>query len=122
MRTTLEDLLASATTQPEAVEDYLHVTLTDEHPQLDAMARIHEAFPNAMTLDYENAAILAARENVRHAIDPDEQSATDLFARFYEEQVGAPLDGEQIRMVDAAVRAVDEQMARGEESGQGGRR
>ena len=122
VRTTLEDLLASATTQPEAVEDYLHVTLTDEHPQLDAMARIHEAFPNAMTLDYENAAILAARENVRHAIDPDEQSATDLFARFYEEQVGTPLDGEQIRMVDAAVRAVDEQMARGEESGQGGRR
>ena len=85
--------------------DYLHVTLTDEHPQLDAMRKIHEVFPNAMTLDYDNAIILQVREHARAAVDPDKVNAADLFAQFYEEQVGKPLDDVQADIVAKAVRA-----------------
>ena len=87
--------------------DYLHITLTDEHPQLDAMARVRELFPNAMTLDYENAAILAARAQVRDAVDPDELDTVQLFERFFEEQVGKPLDEVQRGIVTKAVVAVE---------------
>ena len=95
--------------------DYLHVTLTDEHPQLDAMRKVHEVFPNAMTLDYDNAVILAAREQVRAAVDPDEVDAIQLFAQFYEEQVGKPLDEIQEGIVADIVRDVESAYATGVE-------
>ena len=95
--------------------DYLHVTLTDEHPQLDAMRKVHEVFPNAMTLDYDNAIILAAREQVRTSVDPDKVDALELFARFYEEQVGKPLDDVQEGIVAGVVREVENDYASGGE-------
>ncbi len=105
VRMTLADLLALGQEETAGGNDYLHITLTDEHPQLDAMRKIHEVFPNAMTLDYDNAIILQARENVRAAVDPDKVDAADLFAQFYEEQVGKPLDEVQVGIVAKAVRA-----------------
>lgn len=93
--------------------DYLHVTLTDEHPQLDAMARIRELFPNTMSLDYDNATITARRTQVRNAVDPDKVDAVELFARFYEEQVGSELDEEQHTLVARVVREAQEHWARG---------
>ena len=103
-------------------EDYLHVTLTDEHPQLDAMARVREVFPNAMSLDYDNAAILSRREHTRRAVDPDKVDTVELFAGFYEEQLGAAMDEEQRALVQKVVHAVEQRHARGEDGGEGGAR
>jgi len=87
--------------------DYLHVTLTDEHPQLDAMAKVREVFPNTMVLDYDNAALVAHRAQVRAAVDPDKVDTVELFARFYEEQLGVPPDEIQHDIVSKVVRAVE---------------
>ena len=110
---------ASQPTTPDPLQDYLHVTLTDEHPQLDAMRKVHELFPNAMTLDYDNAAILAASEQTRGTVDPDKVDAIELFAQFYEEQVGKPLDDAQQGIVEKVVRSVEGDFAA---SGEGGAR
>ena len=106
VRTSLSDLLESAPSLGDAAHDYLHVTLTDELPQLDAMARIHEAFPNAMSLDYDNAAILAQGELKRAVVDPDKIDTVELFAQFYEEQLERPLDDEQREIVSKVVRGI----------------
>ena len=87
--------------------DYLHVTLTDEHPQMDAMRRIHELYPNAMALDYDNAAILQARDRVRTAVDPEKLDTVQLFATFYEEQAGEPMDDQQKQLVASLVRQIE---------------
>ena len=119
VRMPLADLLAEGASLAEAAFpaeemsqvgkafDYLHVTLTDEHPQLDAMSKVREVFPNAMALDYDNAAILAHRERVRSAVDPDAMDTVELFAQFYEEQYGAPLDDIQKGIVGKVVRLVE---------------
>ena len=98
---------ASAVVACDFIEDYLHITLTDAHPQMDAMQKIRALFPNAMTLDYDNAAILEARGQMRTAVDPDKLDTVQLFARFYEEQAGEPMDEEQRSFVQAAVHAVE---------------
>ena len=36
-----------------AVDDYLHITLTDEQDGPDALARLRVIYPNLMRLDYE---------------------------------------------------------------------
>ena len=117
LRMPLADLLAKGAhdEDPEGegdASDYLHITLTDEHPQLDAMARIREVFPNALSLDYENTAILTRREHARTAVDPDEVDTVQLFAQFYEEQLGQPLDDIQKDLVTKTVRQVEEAHAR----------
>ena len=122
VRMALKELLEAGAEGLDGSEDYLHVTLTDEHPQLDAMARVREVFPNAMSLDYDNVAILARRTQVREAVDPDKVDTLELFARFYEEQVGKPMDDLQRDIVARAIRSVTADHVRGDAAGEGGAR
>ena len=104
VRTTLQSLLDDRASD-DARDDYLHVVLTDEHPQLDAMAKIRDVFPNTMALDYDNAVILAHRAQSRSAVDPDAIDTVDLFAQFYEEQVGKPMDDMQLEIASKIIRS-----------------
>ncbi len=100
-----DDAVSSAYVAP-AHEDYLHLTLTDEHPQLDAMTRVREVYPNALALDYERRMVAPTGERVSHAADPAKMSLPDLFARFFQEQMEKELDDEQQAMVEDAAREV----------------
>ena len=109
---TLADVLAMGTAH-DASQDYLHITLSDEHPQLDAMAKIHEVFPNAMMLDYDNVTVLIDRPQTQLTADPDSMDTLDLFSAFYESQVGNPLDNEQRDFARKLIAKVEDSVAKG---------
>ena len=108
IRGTLADVLAMG-----AESDYLHITLSDEHPQLDAMAKIHEVFPNAMMLDYDNVTVLVDRPQTQLTADPDSMDTLDLFGAFYESQVGNSLDDEQRGFARKLIAKVEDSAAKG---------
>lgn len=108
IRGTLADVLAMG-----AESDYLHITLSDEHPQLDAMAKIHEVFPNAMMLDYDNVTVLIDRPQTQLTADPDSMDTLDLFGAFYESQVGNSLDDEQRGFARKLIAKVEDSVAKG---------
>ncbi|WP_296131920.1 exonuclease SbcCD subunit D [uncultured Senegalimassilia sp.] len=112
VRGTLADVLAMGTAH-DASQDYLHITLSDEHPQLDAMAKIHEVFPNAMILDYDNVTVLIDRPQTQLMADPDSMDTLDLFSAFYESQVGNPLDDEQRGFARKLIAKVEDSAAKG---------
>lgn len=112
VRGTLADVLAMGTAL-DASQDYLHITLSDEHPQLDAMAKIHEVFPNAMMLDYDNVTVLIDRPQTQLTADPDSMDTLDLFSAFYESQVGNPLDNEQRDFARKLIAKVEDSVAKG---------
>lgn len=113
VRGTLADVLAMRTAH-DASQDYLHITLSDEHPQLDAMAKIHEVFPNAMMLDYDNVTVLIDRPQTQQlTADPDSMDTLDLFSAFYESQVGNPLDDEQRNFAHKLIAKVEDSAAKG---------
>ena len=112
VRGTLADVLAMGTAH-DASQDYLHITLSDEHPQLDAMAKIHEVFPNAMMLDYDNVTVLIDRPQTQLTADPDSMDTLDLFSAFYESQVGNPLDDEQRAFARKLIAKVEDSAAKG---------
>ena len=112
VRGTLADVLAMGTAH-DASQDYLHITLSDEHPQLDAMAKIHEVFPNAMMLDYDNVTVLVDRPQTQLTADPDSMDTLDLFSAFYESQVGNPLDDEQRDFARKLIAKVEDSVAKG---------
>ena len=97
----------------DASQDYLHITLSDEHPQLDAMAKIHEVFPNAMMLDYDNVTVLIDRPQTQLTADPDSMDTLDLFGAFYESQVGNSLDDEQRGFARKLIAKVEDSAAKG---------
>ncbi len=82
-----------------ASEDYVHITLTDKHPQLDAMAKVRDVYPNAMALDYEYATALVARNTAQSLINPDSMSMAEMFAAFYEAQTSTAMSDEQAQLV-----------------------
>ena len=112
VRGTLADVLAMGTAH-DASQDYLHITLSDEHPQLDAMAKIHEVFPNAMMLDYDNVTVLIDRPQTQLTADPDNMDTLELFGAFYENQVGNPLDDEQRDFARKLIAKVEDLAAKG---------
>lgn len=121
VRGTLADVLAMGTAH-DASQDYLHITLSDEHPQLDAMAKIHEVFPNAMMLDYDNVTVLIDRPQTQLTADPDNMDTMELFSAFYESQVGNPLDDEQRDFARKLIAKVEDSAAKGPDGQEEGAR
>ena len=77
-----------------AVDDYLHITLTDEQDIPEALARLRVIYPNLMRLDYDNR-----RTQTRHELDApakaEQKTPLEHFADFYQLQNNQPLTHEQ---------------------------
>ncbi len=95
-----KDETGTAPSSPaDSAQDYVHITLTDKKPQLDALARVRDAFPNVMALDYEFATALVAHRETHAALDPDEMDIVALFKSFYREQTGNDMNDDQEKLL-----------------------
>lgn len=84
--------------QTQACEDYLHITLTDEHDVPDAVLRLRQFYPNLMKLDYDNQRTRASQRLTMAATAAGnlaELGPLRLFSDFYEQQNNQQLDVEQ---------------------------
>ena len=102
------------------LQDYVHITLTDEHPQLDALAKLREVYPNVMSLDYDNLNVLVNRTQTVSTSDPDKLDMLELFSMFYEVQVGNELDEVQKTFARKVIAGVEHDMAKGPDGQEGG--
>ena len=90
IRGTYEELTAKSTYADTAVDDYLHITLTDEEDVPEAMGRLRVIYPNLMKLTYDNA-----RTRTSAVIDSVEdlhrKSPLDLLEELYQLQNNQPM-------------------------------
>lgn len=96
------DLTAKCNYEGTNVEDYLHVTLTDEEDVPDALGRLRSIYHNIMKLDYDNLRTRAVYNNEI----PDEverKSPLDLFDEFYNLQNGRNLNEEESSYVQSKI-------------------
>lgn len=85
----------------QGTEDYMHVTLTDEVPVLDAMALVKQIYPHTMKVDFESAR-LRARRTAAPAVAEGKNFA-ELVKDFYAAGDEAPpSDEEWSVLLDAA--------------------
>ena len=54
LKGTYEELTNRKNYEGTRVDDYLHITLTDEEDIVDAMGKLRVVYPNLMKLDYDN--------------------------------------------------------------------
>ena len=90
IRGSYDEVMARAFYENTAVEDYLHITLTDEEDVPEAMARLRVIYPNLMKLTYDNA---RTRSNtvIDSAVDVQKKSPLQLFGELYEQQNNQPM-------------------------------
>ena len=100
IRGTYEEVTAKSFYENTAVEDYLHITLTDEEDVPEAVARLRVIYPNLMKLSYDNK---RTRSNsiIDGALDVQKKSPLQLFGELYEQQNNQPMsDIQQAFMKD----------------------
>ena len=88
-----EDVVSRDFYRGTAVDDYLHITLTDEEDILDAMGKLRAIYPNIMRLDYDNRRTREGGqlpEKVQRAKSP-----LELLEELYALQNNQPMSGEQ---------------------------
>lgn len=107
LRGTYDNLTLRDSYKDTAVEDYLHITLTDEDDIPDAVSKLRVIYPNLMKLDYDNARTKASGEfklTDTHAT----LSPIELFGELYEKQNGAPMDAGQTEYMKALIEKIAE--------------
>lgn len=94
IRGPLERLVSPEIVAEGDPNDYLHVVLTDDVPEIDALARVRSAYPCALLIEYDNAAVRARRQRTLGAVER-ELDPVELFERFFEQELDRPLDDVQ---------------------------
>ena len=89
--------------QGTAVDDYLHITLTDEEDILDAIGKLRSIYPNVMKLDYDNKRTREGRV-VEAAANADKPPIV-LMEELYQLQNNQPMTEQQ---ADFAVKLMEE--------------
>ena len=89
-----EEVTAKSFYENTPVEDYLHITLTDEEDVPEAMARLRVIYPNLMKLSYDNT---RTRSNsmIDGAVDVQRKSPLELFGELYAQQNNQPMSAIQ---------------------------
>ncbi len=100
----LADLVAAAAADPGR-DDYVLARLTDRGALLDAMGKLRTAYPNALAIERPQH---AADGPGRAAGDHRRIRIEDLFAGFYAEVAGRPLDAEALATVHRIVGAIEQ--------------
>jgi exonuclease SbcD len=90
IRGTYEEVTARSFYENTPVEDYLHITLTDEEDVPEAAARLRVIYPNLMKLSYDNT---RTRSNavIDGAAEVQTKTPLELFGELYGLQNNQPM-------------------------------
>lgn len=91
---TYEELTLRKNYENTAVEDYLHITLTDEEDIPEGFGKLQVIYKNLVKLDYDNQRTRNNNE-ITGAVDVEKIKPIDLFNQFYQLQNNVELSEEQ---------------------------
>lgn len=105
IRGTYLELTARSCYEGSPVEDYLHITLTDEEDIPDAVGKLRVIYPNLMKLDYDNRRTRGGMKLEMEDVDR-QRTPLELFAEFYEKQNNQPMSDEQREFTGRLIRKI----------------
>ena len=102
---TYDQITAKRFYEDTNVEDYLHITLTDEEDVPEAMARLRTIYPNLLHLSYDNT---RTRSNavIDGAVDVRKKSPLQLFGELYQLQNNQPMSDLQQNFLQELIESI----------------
>lgn len=83
IRGTYDELTLLENYQGTAVDDYIHVILTDKNDVLDAIGRLRSIYPNLMTLQYENRGISDGGDPGPEEMPVEQMTDMEVLEKLY---------------------------------------
>lgn len=105
LKGTYDQLTAKSSYENTPVEDYLHITLTDEEDVPEAMGRLRAIYPNIMKLSYDNARTRSSGD-IDGVCEVQQRSPLELFAQLYELQNNQPMTQTQHDFVHGLIESI----------------
>lgn len=105
IRGTYDELTAKRNYESTAVDDFLHITLTDEEDIPEAMGRLRVIYPNLLKLTYDNA---RTRSNavIDSVTNLHRKTPLDLLGELYELQNNQPMSEVQRAYVQDLIESI----------------
>ena len=103
-----DDIMLKKNYESTNVEDYIHVTLTDEQDVPEGFGKIRSVYINLMKLDYDNARTRNNNE-IETKFDAKQIKPADLFEGFFELQNNKKMDEEQKSFIDSLIEEIWEE-------------
>lgn len=102
---TYDQITAKRFYEDTNVEDYLHITLTDEEDVPEAMARLRTIYPNLLHLSYDNT---RTRSNavIDGVVDVRKKSPLQLFGELYQLQNNQPMSDLQQNFLQELIESI----------------
>lgn len=91
-----------------AVEDYLHIILTDEQDIPDAIGKLRSIYPHIMQLSYDNTRTRASQDPLLPA-QSVRQNPLEMFNQLYEQQNNTPLSEPQRQYLQGLIETIWEE-------------
>ncbi len=103
-----DELMDKSFYDKKNLDDYYHITLTDENDVVDAVFKLGKIYKNIMKLDYDNARTqsigkLTAVNDVEH------KQPIELIDDFYKKQNGLDMDENQLSYINSIIEKIWEE-------------
>lgn len=103
-----DELMDKSFYDKKNLDDYYHITLTDENDVVDAIFKLGKIYNNIMKLDYDNARTqsigkLTAVNDVEH------KQPIELIDDFYKKQNGLDMDENQLSYINSIIEKIWEE-------------
>jgi exonuclease SbcD len=105
----LAALLDPSVYQGTNVEDYLHVTLTDEGELLEPMAKLRQVYPHVLALEFATKERQAGESKTSAGEGYEQKSKLELFKDFYCNITGKEFTCEKERVMASIIAEVESQ-------------
>ena len=91
-------------------DDYIHIVLTDEQDDPDAISKLRNVYPNLMRLEYDNKRTQAA-SSFETVASTEKKTPSQLFGELFEMQNGQPMSEDQSKYVTNLFNEIWEEVA-----------
>ena len=91
-------------------DDYIHIVLTDEQDEPDAISKLRNVYPNLMRLEYDNRRTQAA-SSFETVASTEKKTPSQLFGELFEMQNGQPMSEDQSKYVTNLFNEIWEEVA-----------
>ncbi|BCD99612.1 exonuclease SbcCD subunit D [Marinagarivorans cellulosilyticus] len=107
----IDALITNAKDDPHS-EDYLAITLTDQHAILDAMAKLRCVYPNVLLLE---KTFLQREQQLPQSGQRLQKNTLAMFQDFYQELQGTALTQEQEQYLEQVLTDLNKQISQGDQ-------
>lgn len=98
--------ILSESVDGQNLDDYMHITLTDDYADYDDIHKLRLRYPNTMIIDFDNQSTRYEGKDIEFADITTKKSPLEYFGEFYQLTTGLELQEDQRELMSEIIDSV----------------